>query len=102
MFAFALNSAGTGAQPMTSRDTRHDSIPVVDLRNGECGRVVSIEGGRSMLQRLMSLGITKGSEIEILHHRGKGVVVGLNGNRIALGAGVANQVCVTPLESCDH
>ncbi len=100
MLTFARQSAM--AEPMTAALDQHEGIPVVDLDNGACGCVARIDGGRAMIQRLMSLGITKGSEVEILHHRGKSVVVGLNGNRIALGAGIANRIFVVPLASCSH
>ena len=72
-------------QPAASR-------PLAEVANGERARVVRIDGGRHLIQRLMSLGITTGSEVEVLHHRGGGVVVGLNGNRVALGAGVASHI----------
>ncbi len=100
MLTFAQQPAM--AKPMTAAFDQREGIPVVDLDNGACGRVARIDGGRAMIQRLMSLGITKGSEVEILHHRGKSVVVGLNGNRIAFGAGIANRIYVVPLASCGH
>lgn len=102
MFHFPQQASQVRAKPMTTVVNQHEGIPVVDLENGARGRVSSIDGGRSMIQRLMSLGISKGSDIEILHHRGKSVVVGLNGNRIALGAGVANQIYVVLRDSCSH
>ena len=39
-----------------------------------------------------ALGLTVGSEVEILHHRGRGVVVGKQGNRVALGKGIAEKL----------
>jgi ferrous iron transport protein A len=54
--------------------------------------VVAIDGGRELCRRLLSLGLTVGSEVEVLHHRGRAVVVGNQGNRVALGAGMADKV----------
>lgn len=64
------------------------------MKIGSTGTVVSINGDKSMLRKLMSLGIKTGSDIEILHHRGKGVVVRSNGTRIAVGEGIAEHVVV--------
>ncbi len=53
-----------------------------------------------MLRKLMSLGIKTGSEVELLHHRGKGVVVRSNGTRIAIGESIAQHIEVseTPID----
>jgi len=55
-------------------------------------RLVAIDGGRQLVRRLLSLGLPVGAEIEILHHRGSGVVVARQGNRVALGKGIAEKV----------
>lgn len=73
-----------------------DTIMLNQMKIGSTGKVVSINGDRSMLRKLMSLGIKTGSDIEILHHRGKGVVVRSNGTRIAIGEGIAEHVKVIP------
>ena len=59
---------------------------------GRRARVVAIDGGRELARRLLSLGLCVGTEIEVLHHRGRAVVVGSQGNRLALGAGMADKV----------
>jgi ferrous iron transport protein A len=64
-------------------------------------RITAINGDRMLSRRLLSLGLRIGSELEILHHRGRGVVVGSSGNRVALGAGVADKLIVTPLEAAE-
>ena len=61
------------------------SQPLSEISVGETVRLVSIDGNRQLVRRLLALGITLGTEVEILHHRGHGVVVGRNGNRVALG-----------------
>lgn len=57
-------------------------------------RLVSIDGGRRLMQRLRALGLSVGDELEVLHHRGGGVVVGKGGNRVALGVGVAEKLMI--------
>lgn len=61
-------------------------------------KLVGIVGGRQLTARLRSLGLTIGSEMEILHHRGRGVVVGKGGNRVALGGGVAEKLLIETLD----
>ena len=68
------------------------SQPLSKIPTGETVRLVSIDGNRQLIRRLLSLGITPGVEVEILHHRGQGVVVGRNGNRVALGKSIVDRL----------
>ena len=45
----------------------------------------------------MGLGLKEGSQVEVLHRRGGGVVVSSGGNRVALGAGIAARLEMEPL-----
>ena len=71
--------------PLTSLD----SLPV-----GSHARIAAILGGRNLHRRLMGLGLRVGAEVDVLHHRGRGVVVASAGNRIALGGGVAEKLMI--------
>jgi len=68
-----------------------------ELRVGQHGRIAEIRGGRELTRRLLSLGLRVGMEVDVLHRRGHGVVVASAGTRVALGAGVADKLYVTPL-----
>jgi ferrous iron transport protein A len=68
------------------------SLPV-----GARARIAAIDGGRNLTRRLLALGLRVGSEVQLLHHRGRGVVIASAGNRIALGGGVAEKLRVAPL-----
>jgi len=68
------------------------SQPLSKIPTGETVRLVSIDGNRQLIRRLLSLGITTGVEVEILHHRGQGVVIGRNGNRVALGKAIVDKL----------
>jgi ferrous iron transport protein A len=59
---------------------------------GQKVRLVAVDGGRQLVRRLLSLGLAVGAEVEVLHHRGRGVVVAREGNRVALGRGVAEKL----------
>ena len=66
--------------------------------NGSRVRLVSIQGGRNMVRRLLALGLSVGNELEVLHQRGHGVVVARNGNRVALGGGIAERMLTEILQ----
>ena len=61
-------------------------------------RLNAIEGGKPMTRRLLSLGISLGSEFEVINHRGEGTVLAREGNRVALGAVVSNKLFVETLD----
>ena len=63
-----------------------------EIPAGKMVRLVSIDGNRQFIRRLLSLGITLGAEVEILQHSGHGVVIGRNGNRVALGKGIVDRL----------
>jgi len=70
-----------------------DLLPV-----GAHARIEELHGGREMTRRLLSLGLRVGSEVEVVQHRGRGVVVASHGARVALGGGVAHKMLVQPVE----
>jgi ferrous iron transport protein A len=86
----STNETTESAAALTSLDL----LPV-----GAHARIVELHGGREMIRRLLSLGLRVGSEIEVVQHRGRGVVVASHGVRVALGAGVAAKMQMQPVES---
>ena len=78
-------------QPVVAKATL-EAAPI-----GSRARITAIQGGRNLHRRLLGLGLRVGSEVEVLHHRGRGVVVASAGNRIALGSGVSEKLLIEPL-----
>ncbi len=74
------------------------SHPLSDTPVGQTVRLVAISGGKALTRRLLSLGLTVGSELKVLHHRGRGVVVAKQGNRVALGKGIAEKIHAVKLD----
>lgn len=70
-----------------------DLLPV-----GAHARIEELHGGRTMTRRLLSLGLRVGSEVEVVQHRGRGVVVASHGVRVALGGGIAAKMVMQPIE----
>ncbi|MGD8235812.1 MAG: ferrous iron transport protein A [Chromatiales bacterium] len=65
---------------------------MTEIPVGQRVRLVKIEGGRELTRRLLALGLSINEEVEVLQHRGRGVVVARGGNRIALGGGIAEKL----------
>jgi ferrous iron transport protein A len=85
---------------MKQEEMDQPAVPDVTLESAPIGsrvRITAIQGGRGLHRRLMGLGLRVGSEVEVLHHRGSGVVVASAGNRIALGGGVSEKLLIERL-----
>jgi len=82
--------AMTNLEPTTS---------LLTLQNGRSARISSIEGGKQMVRRMLSLGLRVGTVVNMLNHRGQSVVIQNSGTRVALGPGVAEKLLVEPLEN---
>lgn len=67
-------------------------LTLSDTPIGKKVRLVAIDGNHLLIRRFLSLGLSLGCEVEVLHHRGRGVVVAKQGNRVALGGGMADKL----------
>lgn len=73
-------------------------IPLIRLPSCTPAVVVALPKIHGLAKRLISLGITPGSQIQVLHNWGSGpVIVEVHGARLALGRGQAARVAVQPL-----
>jgi ferrous iron transport protein A len=67
------------------------------LREGQKGIVVALAGGRDFQDRIISMGIVPGCEIEMmkngLHSPGP-VLIGVGDSRIMLGRGMTQKIMV--------
>ena len=74
-------------------------ISLDKLKQGDCAKVVNIEGGRGFIIRLHNLGISEGvviTKIAGVFRKGP-VVVKVAGSQVALGMGMASKVMVKKL-----
>ena len=74
-----------------------------------CSRavVVALPRARGLAERLISLGLTPGAELQVLQNRGRGpIIVEVHGARLALGRGQAVRVAVElasePTTECEE
>lgn len=73
------------------------TIPLDQLPVGEHARITEINGGKKFTRKMMGLGLKVGSEVDVIHRRGRGVVVGKNGCRIAIGGGISSRLLMQKL-----
>ena len=74
------------------------SMPLAMACAGEKVHIHSVAGGRGVHQRLASMGLSVGSEIEVIKRGIPGpFLVGLGDTRLAIGVGIAHKIMVSPL-----
>ena len=74
------------------------TTPLPAVKDGQRAKITSIDGDRGLVRRAMALGIRVGTVVDILSHRGRGVVVGKSGTRVALGGSIAEKLFVETLD----
>ncbi|MFV9506920.1 MAG: FeoA family protein [Oscillochloridaceae bacterium umkhey_bin13] len=78
------------------------SLPLPMAGEGSAVRMVGISGGERAAHRLAELGLTPGVTLTVLRDHGGTLLVAIGDTRLALGAGVAHTVLVTPVERSNH
>lgn len=77
---------------------RRQHVSLVELARGRQGTVRELGGGKVFASRLAAMGLSVGSQVEVLQNRGHGpVLVLVRDTRIALGRGEALKVMVEEL-----
>lgn len=71
-------------------------VSVGTLKKGQRGKIALIRGGHNMLQRLLDMGLTPGTEICVVRVAPLGgpVELAVRGSNLALGKGIASKVFV--------
>jgi DtxR family Mn-dependent transcriptional regulator len=69
-------------------------ISIGNLKQGQCGKISFIRGGHNVLQRLLDMGLTPGTEICVdrVAPLGGPVVLSVRNSKLALGKGIASKV----------
>lgn len=74
-------------------------MPLTMAGTGEKVRIVMFAGGRGMQQRLISMGLDVGSEIEVIRRGAPGpFLIATGDTRLAIGAEMAHKIMVIPME----
>ena len=70
-------------------------VSMSDLKTGELGTVVELDGGHAFIGRMAALGFTPGATVGMLRNPGRGpIIVRVLDTQIALGHGQACKVSV--------
>jgi len=70
-------------------------VPIVNLREGEKGVIVSIVGGLGVRQRLSDMGLTPGTEVTVIRFAPFGPIeLSVRGSNLAIGRGIATKIFV--------
>ena len=85
--------------PMTLAPYR--LTPLTALPAGTSARIAEIRGGRGLTHKLLGLGLRVGSQVSVLHQRGRGLVLSSAETRVAIGGGIADQLMVERLDDAD-
>lgn len=78
------------------------TMPLPLAGEGTTVRMVGISGNQRAAHRLAELGLTPGVALTVLRANGDTLLIALGDTRLALGAGLAHTVLVTPLERSPH
>ncbi|MEE9492057.1 MAG: FeoA family protein [Gammaproteobacteria bacterium] len=68
------------------------------IGQGHRAKIAEIKGDRTLLRRMLSMGLRVGSVIDVLSQQGRGVVVSAQGSRVALGSSIARHLFVEPVD----
>jgi ferrous iron transport protein A len=71
---------------------------LADLKTGEPAKVIAVEGGHGIRQRLALRGISEGRTVTLLSGRYGPVVVDIGGSTVVIGRGMACRVLVEKAE----
>ncbi len=77
-----------------SRLSKRICMMLTDLKPGNWGRIVAIEGGCGIREMLALRGISEGSAVRLISCRRGPVVIEVDRNTIALGRGIAKKMRV--------
>jgi ferrous iron transport protein A len=74
------------------------AFPLAMASQGEQVKIVSVNGGKNLIRRLIAMGMIEETELQVVQRqRGSGLVVTCGETRLALGAGMANKIMVAPI-----
>lgn len=70
-------------------------IPLAEIATGEAATLLVFQDGRTVNNRLASLGFTPGVRVNMTQNYGRGpLIVTVRGTRVALGRGEATRIIV--------
>ncbi len=75
-----------------------DGLRLTDSLSGSVVRVERFSGGEKLRDKLLSMGLLPGKDIEVISVRKNGpVIVKINDTRIVIGHGMASKIVISPV-----
>ncbi len=71
-------------------------LPLSALPPGSRARIVALNGGYGSMRRLMEMGLTPGTVVEVVRNGPGPIILRVRGAMIALGRGLASKILVEP------
>ena len=85
-----------GSEMSLEDSSSQSTLPLALAGEGESLRIISLRGGRGFHEKLVSMGLSVGDEIEVIQRRGGGtVLIAKEGIRYGMGGGMAQKILVT-------
>lgn len=79
------------------------TFPLRLAREGEWVRIIGVNGGKTLHDRLAGMGLRPGTEVRVLNNPMDGkLILGHEGTRLFLGGGMAYKIQVVVLEGGDE
>ncbi len=76
-------------------DASESMSSLANIRTGDSAFIIQMNGGRSIVSRLTSLGLTPGVKIDVFQNNGRGpLIISVRGSHVALGRGEAQKIMV--------
>jgi ferrous iron transport protein A len=72
-------------------------VDLASMPQGSRARVVAVYGGPGLRTRLMEMGLSHGSIVEVVNNNRGPVLVRVRGVIVAVGRGMASRILVEPL-----
>ncbi|NLW84755.1 MAG: ferrous iron transport protein A [Phycisphaerae bacterium] len=80
-----------------SEENKIQPVPLLEMSPGKTARVVSIDAGHDLKNRLSSLGVLAGSTLHVIRNEGAGqLIVMIKNSKVVLGRGASSKIFVTP------
>lgn len=70
--------------------------PLTSLPKGSKAKIVGIVAGKGLTYRLMQMGLTPGTEVEVVENSSGPLLISVRGVTVALGRGMAGKILVEP------
>lgn len=65
-----------------------------NIKSGKNVKVMGIQGGRNVRNRLMEMGVVEGVSIYVVTNNGGPLIISIDNSRFAMGRGVAQKITV--------